>query len=1149
MIEFTEKQLTAIENIGGDVYVSAAAGSGKTAVLVERVIHIMTGVDNPVDADRLLVVTYTKSAAAEMSARIKKRIDRMLINNPNDAWLRRQSSLVKRMNVSTIHSFCMSILREYWNEAGIPCDFYIAAELFIDEMRELALERTAERLFSDEQSRFREYSDLFGRARSDRDALDTVERFERFLSDIAFPSGWKEECLRLLHDCIMIKDSNIGRVMLSYAAENINAAITMTEYAIEEAQKDDALLKAYSGALFDDLNYLYMLREYADKSDWDRCVEILRNYEPVSLKSAAKADPLLRESVKEIRNSVKNIIKNDLYKRFFQIDESGFHRDNKNVADSAEALFYATEIFCEELRTIKNKRKMFDYSDLERYTINLLEKDSRVRDDILSRYDYIFIDEYQDINEVQDYLFSLLKPNIKSLFAVGDIKQSIYRFRRAEPEIFIEKRKNAFDEESGEYPVHIPLSHNFRSRTEVIDAVNNVFSAVMTEQVGEIDYKEGERLTSASSESLAESGIEIVLVEDNRQENIEAVEIAKLISDMLSEGYKVNITSPDGSITSRNCRPGDFCVLLRARAKGPLIEESLKNAGIPVDCDMSDSFFQSSEIEILVSLLSVIDNPLRDVDMTAAMLSPLFGFTPDDIYNLKQSDRYNNLFPIMLKSDDERIKSFIKCLNGWRIASATNPVDELLSDIIDETEAELLLSAGDDYIKRRKNIRMLIEYSAGLSNEGGISLSRFLSFMQRQKRQGDTFSTGFTPSSDSVSILTIHRSKGLEWPIVILADAAKGFVYSDFRLPTVIFDRKLGIGIRHRVETDGPSSPLAMRNTIHYRAIAAHQERKMISEECRVLYVALTRAKQRIFIVSSTDDLDKTIPDTRKGVPVSVYTASKTKNHLSWILLSIDEDHRELVRALKENGSFSAGQITVRYNPPQTEIAQSASLEYLVPDPQIIKEINERISYAYPRSPLSAVPSKVSVSELSHDTSILYEAPSFFESTELSPASRGNAIHQFMQYADFKAVTKSIPNEVRRLTEKGFLSAGQASAVDIVQLETFFTGDLGKRVAAGKILREHAFIDTVNASELAELPDALSEEKIMVQGVVDCILFEHDGAVIIDYKSDRVTNGDTLVKRYSKQLALYKKAVEARFSIPVKECYIYSFRLGKAILL
>ncbi len=1148
MIEFTPNQRAAIERIEGTVFVSAAAGSGKTAVLVERIVEIVCNETNRVDADRLLVVTFTKAAAAEMTARVKSRIDQKLLENPKSEWLRRQSLLIRRATISTVHAFCMSLLREFWSELGLPPDFTIAGELFLEEMRETVLAKAAERLYEDKEGRFRAFSDLFGRARSDREALETVDRFDRFLSDLSDPESWKNDCLSSFTLPDSPANTTYGRKMFQFAKEAVEAAGLMLKRAWDLAQSDDGLAAAYGEAIQDDLYTVNALESRIKSRDWDGTINLIESYEPLRLKPAKGADPQLKEQAKQERDRAKTILK-ELEKRYFLLSSEEFRLDNILTARAMETLFWAVDVFQEEYQKQKQRRKMLDYGDLEHLAIRLLEQDSLVREEILSRYEYIFVDEYQDTNEIQDRLFTLLSERSGKFFGVGDIKQSIYRFRRADPEIFIEKRKQAFSIEENRYPAHIPLTHNFRSGAPVIEAVNRIFSAVMTERVGDVDYKGKEELTSPKIRTEGEEpGLEVLLANSNFiTDETEAEQVAEQIARLLNQGYLIEEESK-GKKVSRPCRPGDFAILLRAKTKAPMFEESLRKRNIPVNGDGAGALFERSETEVLIALLSVIDNPKRDVDMAAAMLSPLFDFTPDDLLRLKQPDRYRDLYSAILGSKDERFVRFSDRLSDWRKRAANQPVDQLLTDIVDETDAEYFLTAGENSSKRIDSIRILIDNAAQLSRFPGLTLSRFLRLIRRGKQPGDALSGGFTPSKDAVNILTVHKSKGLEWPIVIVADAAKGFNYTDVRLPSVLFDRKMGAGIRYRTEIDGKDSLLAVRNTVPFKAIAAYQEQKMISEECRVLYVALTRAKQKIFVSASVKDIEKALPEIAVDGSLSDYTVGNAKNFLSWVLLGLREQRETVLEALVNGQNYSDGVISIGISARDAnEILEEKKDSAL--DQEAVEVIKRQIAYRYPRSGLFDVPTKLSVSELTHDRRIQPGAPAFMSGDGLGAAARGTAIHQFMQFADYLKARDSVEEELARLVEKGFVSKEYAEIIDLSRLRAFFESDLARRLIENEVLREYAFIDAMDAGGIKELPKELSKEKVMVQGIVDCILFEGGGAILVDYKSDVVKDKAELIRRYQGQLAFYKKAVEARFRVPVTESVIYSFHLNETISL
>ena len=436
MISFTPSQKNAVERTKGDVFVSAAAGSGKTAVLVERIVNIITNQNEKVEADSILVVTFTKAAASELSAKIKRRLEQQLKENPSDSWLKRQMNLIKQANISTIHSFCMSLIKEYWNRVDIPRDFTIIDEFSLADLKEVALTRAGQILYSNEYD-FSTYSDLFGRARSDSDALKTIDQFMRFSTDIANLKEWSERFLIQQEKQGCINQSYTGKLMLSYVAKTVEAAAEMMTIAFEIIQKDEKLQSAYSNAFTEDNRVIYELKGAVEEADWDGCINILERYKPLSLGNSKGSDPILRESAKGLRDRVKKILSSDIKRKYLPITEEEFKQDSHINSFAFTKLLVAYEIYSKELDKLKYQHRSYEYSDLERYTIELLETDSTIRKEINSRYTHILVDEYQDTNEVQEKLLKLLKGEKTALFAVGDVKQSIYGFRRADPEIFI----------------------------------------------------------------------------------------------------------------------------------------------------------------------------------------------------------------------------------------------------------------------------------------------------------------------------------------------------------------------------------------------------------------------------------------------------------------------------------------------------------------------------------------------------------------------------------------------------------------------------------------------------------------------------------------------------------------------------------------
>ena len=1145
MINLTESQRLAVERNKGDVYVSAAAGSGKTSVLVERIVGILTDKEEKVEADRLLVVTYTRAAAAEMSRRIKRRLHEQLSLNRNDSWLHKQLNLIKQTNISTIHSFCMSLLKEFWNELNIPSDFTLMDDLFLRELKISALRAAAERVYSEDID-FGGFSDLFGRARTDTDALRTIETFSNFMNDIASPDEWTNRFLKDLLEEQNISSSEHGKLMLSYAKESLEAAKIMMERALFLARQDEKLFLAYSEAFSYDSQFIDKVLKQIDLNSWDNCIKLLDSYVPIRLGNSRGTDIVLRESSKALRDTVKELLQDDIKRKYFPIKEREFKKDEETVTFAFVRLIKAVKIYKEELDRLKLQYKAYEFSDLERYTIELLESNDRIREEITSRYRHILVDEFQDTNEVQEKLFNLLKGKQTAVFAVGDVKQSIYRFRRADPDIFIASRKKAFSSNLNKYPAHILLAENFRSEKNVIVSINNIFTRIMTEAVGDVSYTSGEELTTSKENVLDEPGIEVKIIL-NDKENSEAKEAAILINKMIEDKYQI-VERKDGTYSKRDCEPKDFCVLMRTKARIAEFEEAFRNIGLPVRGDRTGNLLDASEIKVVVALLSVIDNPRRDIDMASVMLSPLFSFTPDFLLELKKDNRHLDIYTLLQKRlDDPKVENFLLKLEQYRYLASSEPIDELLIRVIDETDAELLLSSGDDYLNRRENIRDLINIASNEAEKGNMSLGRFLKILLKSEtsdiRQGN-----YVKSEDAVDIITIHRAKGLEWPIVILADTNKKFNYTDIRSYPVVFDRNLGIGVKYKTEIEGDNSPFAMKSTLRFRAIVAKQDRKIVSEEMRVLYVALTRAKQKVIVTVTTNKIESIVPNIVKDVIPIPYLVADDDSYIKWILYGINESKKKIVDELTTNGFFSDGSISVEIAEitEETDVLEDEE-EKTVSDTSS-KILEEQVKYIYPLSKLNEIPAVVSVTGLLGHDYFGTPTPSFMDESYLSPSARGSLIHSFMQYANLENATNNISKELNRLVSEGYIREEYINTIDIYSIENFLMGDLGQRMVKGKTEREYSFISSIDASLVVEnLPQELQKEQIIIEGVVDCLIFEEDGIILLDYKTDKVDNGNILKERYQKQLELYKMAIEKRFSMKTLKMYIYSFYLNEVV--
>lgn len=1137
MPEWTREQKLAIEARDGGVLVAAAAGSGKTTVLVERIITILTDETNPTPADRILAVTFTNAAAASVSARLKKVLYQRILQDPDNEWLRRQRFLLARAQISTVHSFCGALLREHFNELDIPADFTICDALSAESLREQALDAAMGSMYGEENSGIRELAGLFGRARSDRETASLILRLFDFESNLAFPKRWEAECLAAQQRDIPLAQSAIGSFLWQQAENALRSAASLCEQMLAVCDGDEELTAKYAAALQKDLDAVDALLQMAAEKRWDDARRFLLTFSHDSLAAAKKADTAAREQVKEMRESVKTIFKT-LKTRVFFCYEADYQAEKAVHESALRVLFDAVDRFSKALFALKQKRRTFEFSDLERLTVQLLcdenGESTPLAAEIGARFDHILVDEYQDTNEMQDLIFSRISKNEQNLFFVGDVKQSIYSFRRADPDIFVARKDACAPCEAGTYPMCVPLRNNFRSSRAVIDGINAVFAPIMRRETGGTDYTADEQLVAYDgSDDRDPLGLCLHIVESEDTAD-EAQMVAALIAKHLNEGTPVQ-----GENGLRPCRAGDFCILLRATGRANLYAEALAEAGIRPWRDSGDNFFEHSEVAVLLSLLRVMDNPRRDVDLCAVMLSPLFGFTPDDVARLRLEKRQGAFYSAVLASEEEKCRAFVQRLADLRRRSARMGLACTVRFAADETDAEILLCAGPDYEARCRNVRSLIDYAAQFETSAGGGLSAFLAVCERARQSGKSpVSDTFSPPADAVPIISVHRSKGLEWPFVIVANADKQFNLQDASESAALFDGALGVGLRIKRESEGGMVGV---QTLAYRALSQHSIARTKSEEMRVLYVALTRAKQRVYVTAKVKDPVKTLAKYSVS-QADDYAVSSRNNYLGWLL-----------QAFVANGAGAAfadgacdwqqGALRFALRPPVWAGGVEQQTLTFHPDKALADAIDRSSAFVYGKKGFETVPAKLSVSRLTHNENTMSLLRPRFARAGMSGADKGSATHQFMQIADHAAAAQSVEQELQRLVAGEFMSADVAKGVNIPELKTFFESELSRRILAAKeVRREYAFMDRMDAAEIADVPAGV--DYVLVQGIADCVFFEEDGAVLLDYKTDRVDTPQQLAERYAGQVALYRRALNKQLGVPVKQTLLYSFACG-----
>ena len=1171
---WTPEQLDAIRARGGTLLVSAAAGSGKTAVLVQRVVERITDPEHPTDADRLLVVTFTKAAAAEMRSRIAAALSRMLEANPFDERLQRQQLLLTRAHISTVDSFCSDLVRQNFFRLGVSPDVRVLDDGEIAVLRSEAAAETLEEFYAKGDARFYEFVESFSSGRDDEAVAETVGRLYDFVRSHPFPKRWLAEKKALYDDSPSAADTVWGKTILSFAADAVDYCKALTRDSVSQLEGDDALLAAYAEALHSDAAGLEALGSALSGRNWDRVLALSTNFSWQKLKPLrGRGDDPVKNRVSSARKEVKATVAK--LASLLGAPDAQCREDIARLRPVVSKLFEVTLRFSELLDRKKNERRAADFSDLEHWALNLLVRETEngyertpEAEELSAAFDEIMVDEYQDTNETQDLIFNAVSKDGGNLFLVGDVKQSIYRFRQAMPQIFLEKRARfpLYNREADAYPACVVLGRNFRSRPGVTDTVNFVFRQLMSRQTGELDYTPEEELVPGASYPPSEKpAAELDVIdlsgcgeEDRDVIAAESRRIAELIYGMMDGRPRI---TENGALRPADYR--DFCVLLRSanRPAHDYVRE-LNALGIPAWADTTGGFFETYEVGIALSLLQVVDNPVQDIPLLSVMMSPVYGFTTDDMAQIRIHTCGGRLYPAVAaaaKRGNEKASAFLGQLEEFRTLSAAMPSDRLIRTAFERTGLFDLVQAMPNGELRLANLRLLLEYARRYEAGGYSGLSGFLRFLDRMRRsRGDlSAAAALTESANVVRIMSIHRSKGLEFPVCIVAGCAHRF---NRESPSVLLHPELGLGARLKDETG------VRYNTMPRSAVALELTRDEMSEELRVLYVAMTRAKEKLVLIATLSDAPKTLaklalrltPGEKRIQPYVVRSASSLAD---WLLLcALRHPDGRVLRSSAGAGEdlvVPAGEPwDIRLIRPENR-AEAEAVPEVIPqaeaDPETERLLEENLDYVYPYAALNGVCAKEAVSELAGEK---FEArftavsrPAFLAETGMTPAERGTALHAYLQYADYSKAAADPRGELERLVREKYITPAQAQAVDLERAGTFFAGNLIKRIAASpRCEREVRFNVEIPAGMVRpELRLPMSAEPIVLQGAADLLFEEGGGLVLVDFKTDRIRDPEELWNRYRGQLALYRSAFEKTTGMPVKECLLYSFQLGREV--
>ena len=1177
-VNWTTDQRHAIECRKGSVLVSAAAGSGKTAVLVERVIRRLTDKDNPCSAEDLLIVTFTRAATAQMREKIGAAILKRLSEDPTDRHLRRQYMLLPFAKICTIDSFCNDLVRENFHALGISPDYSLldneTAVIMKNDVCEAMLERAYE---EDLDGRFSELSDMMSSGSSDEDFAKLIIKMYDISTAYPFPDLWLDSLIGE-YSQPDINKSRWGGIIKKYVCDMLDYCVSSSRDMMTAMESDPIVADAYGAAVQSDINMYAELREKIN-SDWDEALEAFKTVKYMSLGRVSKGyESETKNVVTTARKKLKDLLKK--VPGIMCVSSEEHADDMRLLRDPVTKLIELVKQFGREYSAEKDKMNSADFSDILHRALNLLAvsdgSGGYIKTDLArelsSHYVEILVDEYQDINEAQDMIFRAISADENNLFTVGDVKQSIYRFRQAMPEIFLRRRSTTHSFESGKYPLGITLGSNFRSRVGVTSCVNYIFRQLMSTEAGELEYDDSEALNAAAKypeRDTPDCELHVVTDKGNRADTLEAQAryVAKYIERTVREG-KMLVTK-GGALHPASY--GDFCILLRtAKNVSSVYANALSERGIPVFSPETGGFFEAAEISFILSLLRVLDNPVQDIPLAAVMLSPLFGFSAGELADIRASAKerleageteplYRSV-AVSADEGDEKAAAFLKKIESLRRLSLTLSAGELVRRVCEETGFDAIVGAMPDGERRRLNVGLLCDYAEKYEAAGNLGLSGFIRFIDKVARTRGDLATAARPSenADIVRIMTVHQSKGLEFPICILADMQHAFNERD-NTESVLISSSAGLGMKRRTE-DG----ISVYDTASRRAAVITSERMGRSEEMRVLYVALTRAKENLVMVTSVPNpekgLAKVAVECGIGERANPFAVLRMNNFSDLVLTALmrhpaADELRKLSGVdvpifLSEKDRFK---LKVVVSDSESFMTESANEQKIAAKPVFFNEVQARLDYSDPRSVLSSVPAKRAASDGSergiNREYFASSRPAFMSSGGLTPAQRGTATHKFMQFSNYAAARADIESELARLVDGGFLSEDEGKAVNIGAAKRFFMSPLAERIfASDNVMREKKFAALFPAKFFyPELTGEAAEEKIVVQGIADCVFVEDGKLVIVDYKTDTGVDAEALLDRYSAQLEIYREALSQALGMPVKETLLYSFFMNSTV--
>ncbi|MBU8790352.1 helicase-exonuclease AddAB subunit AddA [Oceanobacillus caeni] len=1232
MVSWTKEQEEAIYTDGADILVAAAAGSGKTAVLVERIIQKLLNRNNPVDIDSLLVVTFTNAAAAEMRSRVGLALEEALEQNPNSIHLKKQLSLLQRASISTLHSFCLEVIRKYAYLLDIDPAFRIADDMEADLIKQDVMDELFEEWYGmegEEQKKFFAVVDRFSSDRSDVDLEKVILDLHTFAIQNPWPYEWLDSLANryAIPEIFQEEDLNWLDLMKKEVKNQFFAMEQEMYLALEITRESDGPYQ-YAETIDNDLALSEAAKQHIE--NWDDLQNFIQEHTFKALsRKKQDCDEMKKEQVKNLRDSYKKRWKK-MADKWFNRNLAGHIEDMRELAPVIKQLTTLVKQFDAKFTEQKREKALVDFSDLEHYCLRLLLDDHSTSEKLIPssvavqfqrQFSEVLVDEYQDTNLVQETILSLVsdQKGKGNRFMVGDVKQSIYRFRHAEPSLFIKKYKQFTNDDS--VGIRIDLARNFRSREQVLIGANYIFRQILDETLGDIDYDEKAELIYGNKMydeyDFPKPNPELIIIdrdsEDEKDEveegeesfqdlekaQIEARAYAKKIKSWLGhEGENKPLQVYDkGMGIQRDIQYRDIVILLRSMTWAPTIVDELKNQGIPVYAELSSGYFEAMEVKIMISLLKTIDNPRQDIPLASVLKSPIVGLTENELAKIRLVDKYNPYYDALKiyrqqNSDEtaEKISHFLKQLNQFRLASRQGALSELIWDIYQETGYYDFVGGMPGGRQRQANLRALYDRARGYERTSFRGLFRFLRFIERMEERGDDLGVAraLSEQEDVVRIMTIHKSKGLEFPVVILGAMDKQFNMQDLN-QKYLLHKDLGFASKYIDPVKRIMYP-----TLFYHAVQGEQKRELLAEEMRVLYVALTRAKEKLVMIGNVASFKKKLEKWQRMVDHSewvlpAYFRMAAVSYLDWV-------GPALMRH-QDGGSLRSGDVKdvvlkdIQMDPSKWDISVVHASDYTNLDEtstefdQVLKEkvigwktigtqdeqwkevVENRLSYTYPHEQAAYSRAKQSVTEIKRQREIkdeysadqlvkefkppIVKRPNFMQEQKvITAAEKGTAMHTVMQHLPLTKPLNQveIEEQLEVFVEKEILTRQEADIIDIPAIKNFYNTEIAATMLeqATSVHREVPFSLTLPANEVYAHWTG-GNERVLIQGVIDCLIPFEDGWMVLDYKTDAINEELTdrlknkLIKKYETQMNLYRHAIEEISKQPVKKTYLYFF--------